>query len=999
MSKQPESHYKIDKLHIIFAIATLSLLVIVGGVLMKDYDRTWKDYQKQFRTYEIEVARTKYNEEINKLENDPEYQELLAKYEDAKKEYDEKCNKDQDLENTITELKTQKILKEQKLKYTNAERDAAKFRYENAVGHHVGDPKATKEEYQALAEEAKSLKYAVENVTVDLNNATEKKLQCSQKITSLKREKRLLASKADIIQRKLDTIDPNEMDFTNRIAQMVRDLPILDLSTPTTEVKQIVLEDITDDLIIRQVPKVDRCITCHLGIDDPAYEDFPQPYTTHPNLEQYVDKDSPHPMEEFGCTTCHGGRGRATSFQSAVHTPQNAEQKKEWEEKYDWKTDHHWENPMYPLQFTQAGCFKCHSGEFPIKGAEELNLGLNIIEKAGCYACHEIDRYKDWPKPGPDLTHIASKLSKNFAYKWIEDPHFFRKDTWMPAYFNLTNNSDLASQARSQQEIHAMVNFLFAQSKPFNNPEPSEKGDPLKGEELVSSLGCYACHRQEPLDTDHELTRDDIRRQHGPTLTGLASKTSKKWVYNWLKDPNRYHPETRMPNMRLSDEEASDITAFLFKDATHKTFEMKSVPGFDEDIITEITQDFMSRQMPKKEAESKITSMSLDEKLAFSGEKLISRYGCYSCHNISGFENAKPIGIALTEEGSKSLHKFDFGYVHIDHTKEAWFDQKLKAPRSFDKNKAKEPLEKLIMPSFKLSAHERDAVVTSLLGFVSDVTVKNKIKPRTPENLKLEAGQEIIAQMNCQSCHVIDGEGGTIQETITSWLKNHEGLSTSEAEKQTESFSPPNLLGTGIKIDAEWLFNFLHTPDTKVRPWLNVRMPSYTFNEDHLNTLVKYFNVLDGENNFPFHKQKDISLTDDEFEQAEKLFSQDYLGCNLCHVVGDEMPTGTKDTWAPDLVLAKTRLDPDWIIKWIKDPQSLVPGTSMPTFFDPNDYENAGPSDIMNGDEDEQIRILRNYLMSLSDKRSQNSSKNVKTPSKDAQPTPSEVVPDITATQ
>ena len=41
------------------------------------------------------------------------------------------------------------------------------------------------------------------------------------------------------------------------------------------------------------------------------------------------------------------------------------------------------------------------------------------------------------------------------------------------------------------------------------------------------------------------------------------------------------------------------------------------------------------------------------------GEKSIRHYGCYGCHNIDGFEDAKPIGVELTYEGSKPVNKFD----------------------------------------------------------------------------------------------------------------------------------------------------------------------------------------------------------------------------------------------------------------------------------------------------------------------------------------------------
>jgi hypothetical protein len=52
-------------------------------------------------------------------------------------------------------------------------------------------------------------------------------------------------------------------------------------------------------------------------------------------------------------------------------------------------------------------------------------------------------------------------------------------------------------------------------------------------------------------------------------------------------------------------------------------------------------------------------------------------------------------------------------------------------------------------------------------------------------------------------------------------------------------------------------------------------------------------------------------------------------------------------------------LRPDWIIKWLHDPQKVQPGTKMPSFYP------GGPDDILGGKEDAQITALRDYIMSL----------------------------------
>jgi len=146
-------------------------------------------------------------------------------------------------------------------------------------------------------------------------------------------------------------------------------------------------------------------------------------------------------------------------------------------------------------------------------------------------------------------------------------------------------------------------------------------------------------------------------------------------------------------------------------------------------------------------------------------------------------------------------------------------------------------------------------------------------------------------------------------------------------------------------------------------------MPTYTFNAAHLNSLVKFFSALDDEE-FPFTEKVDVSMSAKEHAAAEKLFSKEYLDCATCHIVGNKMPAGEADRWAPNFALTKTRLKADWIIKWLMNPAELLPGTKMPTYFDPENFDISGPEDILDGDEYEEIRILRNYLMTISDEDS-----------------------------
>ena len=57
--------------------------------------------------------------------------------------------------------------------------------------------------------------------------------------------------------------------------------------------------------------RVDRCESCHMGIDKPGFEDAPPPFQTHPNREGILGS---HPVNRFGCTICHEGQGTALDY-------------------------------------------------------------------------------------------------------------------------------------------------------------------------------------------------------------------------------------------------------------------------------------------------------------------------------------------------------------------------------------------------------------------------------------------------------------------------------------------------------------------------------------------------------------------------------------------------------------------------------------------------------------------------------------------------------------
>jgi hypothetical protein len=113
-----------------------------------------------------------------------------------------------------------------------------------------------------------------------------------------------------------------------------------------------------------------------------------------------------------------------------------------------------------------------------------------------------------------------------------------------------------------------------------------------------------------------------------------------------------------------------------------------------------------------------------------------------------------------------------------------------------------------------------------------------------------------------------------------------------------------------------------------VRPYLQARMPTFNFSPDELQTLVRFFVALSGQDT-PYIKDKLEPLTDAERSVARQIFTNPASPCLKCHITGE--PTHDAKAIAPNFLLANERLKPEWTLRWMLDPQKIAPGTAMPS--------------------------------------------------------------------
>jgi len=920
--------YNIDFLNVVFAASNILLFVSVLWMVWDDYDRGWKNTQRRFTQLEMQVTRASLDQTTRTIDRN-QLKALEAKRAAAQKNVAANQQKVDELQDKIAALDARLYRVTQAFNFSKADYDVARYDYEVARAKDPEGARRKGEQADALLRRGTELNLEMEKVTKERDDLRAELGKYTGEVAAVDKQIADLTTEQRRLEKRLETIQPSFLKT------FFLDAPLLDFMAPTLKVRQVITPNVVDDVNFTRVAKMDRCMTCHLAIDKKGYEKYPQPFRTHPNLSAYVGSDSPHPVETTGCTVCHEGMGQSVSFRDASHMPIDEKQAHEWEEKYHWEEPHLWDYPMLPKGMTEASCAKCHKGETFVPQATRLNLAYGMYERAGCYACHKTRGFEGLRKPGPNLTRIKAKLTPDWARTWIRDPRAVKAATWMPRVWYNSNTNDKSDWPRNEAEIDAAVAYLFATSEDHRFAVASPpRGDAARGKQIVDSVGCLGCHV-----TGNE-TRQEAgpRRTFGQPLQNIGNKTSYEWIYDWVRDPEHFSPGTFMPDLRLTDGEAADVATYLV--TLKGPGGMAPKASFDQKTVDAALLDYLKTVMPYEEARRQMGSLDDAAKKVELGKRVIGRYGCFSCHEIKGFEKTQPIGIELSEEGSKLITQLDFAFLKIPHTKPHWFEQKLHDPRSFDKGRELQPLEKLRMPDFSFSEEEQRLLVGAVMSFQRDVQPKAAIRPRNARSDALIDGRNLVRRRNCVTCHEIEGDGGEYRKLVGD-----------------PSLAPPMLTPEGAKVQPDWLYAFLRAP-IKIRPWVDVRMPTFHLDDRQWNQVIRYFGAI-GNAMEPF-RTHDVARVSDLSVPGRELFT--LLRCQQCHVLGaipKDQPTANL---APDLRMASERLQPDWILEWLKNPTRIQPGTRMPAFW-PEYPKSYYPH--LGGDGEKQIIAVRDYLMTF----------------------------------
>ncbi len=138
----------------------------------------------------------------------------------------------------------------------------------------------------------------------------------------------------------------------------------------------------------------------------------------------------------------------------------------------------------------------------------------------------------------------------------------------------------------------------------------------------------------------------------GPELTRVGNKVKPEWLQAWLRNPR---------NLRSGYGECRITASTIRQVATLAGFLLAKT---DSDLLANVHLD-----------------AATPEQIAH-GKRLVSDYGCASCHEIAGIKKPENFAPELSRIGSKPITQLIF-LPGMQHTLPDYIAGKIKQPRAF----------------------------------------------------------------------------------------------------------------------------------------------------------------------------------------------------------------------------------------------------------------------------------------------------------------------------
>jgi len=300
-------------------------------------------------------------------------------------------------------------------------------------------------------------------------------------------------------------------------------------------------------IYIPALKRVDRCMNCHIGVDNPLMAKADVPYKSHSG--DYLKK---HPLAKFGCTVCHMGQGRATTKKDA----------------HGEGRETHWDYPVLPFKYIESSCAQCHDFKFLAEhGYTKVAKGRELFIEKGCRGCHKLngiggdlgkalDGVASQPIAYfPMANVVGEKNTYNWHYQHFLKPQKIVKGSKMrvflkPEEAELLTVYVLTLRKEEMPKQYRRIRYF---------PELPKDGRSLY------QMFCIACHGNGKVSVYDEILQRTIPAIQNPAFLRLADD---KTLTTIIKEGRKGTPMTawKKTGGGLTDAQIQEIIKFITRD-------------------------------------------------------------------------------------------------------------------------------------------------------------------------------------------------------------------------------------------------------------------------------------------------------------------------------------------------------------------------------------------------------------------------------------------------
>ena len=261
--------YDLNRLHLVFAVSCVAILVATVLMMVKDHNDEWRNYQKT--GFRLEAAAQAA--ELTQLETDELQQrreDLEEKIDAAQAKIDSSADELTSAQGEVDDLAFQANVLTRRLRAENADRDVARANYDIGVRDNLPAEKldALRLEFDTLKAKRDATELELQTADKSLTAARGKLAAFTSEKKELLTEQKKLTSDIERISKAMEKIAPEGILQSAKRSFM--EWPIIDGFNSHLKITQDWLPDLHQTLGMTETARFDRCRTCHMMIDRTA---------------------------------------------------------------------------------------------------------------------------------------------------------------------------------------------------------------------------------------------------------------------------------------------------------------------------------------------------------------------------------------------------------------------------------------------------------------------------------------------------------------------------------------------------------------------------------------------------------------------------------------------------------------------------------------------------------------------------------------------------------